>query len=304
MWKYFAELLKGVAFLRIERTRVRSHNSPTPMKFPCFSSDGAGSFTGAGVLFRMALIALASVGSLEAQSITFGSVSPTATNYSGDLGDYQTTLGGVINDFTYPAFNVTVTDGSGGGELLIGQNFLAICVNISYPGLNTGTFNLSTDGSTLSYDIDGDGAVYGDSWAVSRTAKFNAIRDIIAVYGADLVALAGVDDEQFQFRVTALNFALAEIYIDGVASVDPLTTGNVQFRDSLGSDLSGAVLDYFNEYMAVAGTGEGAGYTLYAAGVTGYANQDVILIPVPEPGAAMLAGAAGVLGLMRRRRSA
>lgn len=236
------------------------------------------------------------------QTVTFGSVSPTPTDLAGGLSPsseflYLSTIGGSNVDLTFPGYNVIVTSGSNGGEALTGQTFLAICVNVSYPSMSGGTFDLSTDGSTLSYDVNST-----DVWSVSRAAKYGAIRDIIADHGNTLI---GLDQNglEFQERMTAMTFAFAQIAIDGSGEPDPLNVGGAQFRWRDGSALSGNILDYFNEYMASAGTGSGDALTLYSAGVGGTSNQDVILIPVPEPSAALLGGLAGVAVFLRRRRA-
>lgn len=236
------------------------------------------------------------------QTVTFGSVSPTPTDLAGGLNSsseflYLSTIGGTNIDLTFPGYNVIVTGGSNGGEALTGQSFLAICVNVSYPGMSAGTFDLSTDGSTLSYDVNST-----DVWSVARTAKYNAIRDIIADHGGWLV---GLDQNglEFQERMTAMTFAFAQISIDGSGEPDPLIAGGAQFRWRNGDELSGNILDYFNEYMASAGTGSGNSLTLYSAGISGTSNQDVILIPVPEPSAALLGGLAGFAVVLRRRRA-
>lgn len=260
---------------------------------PCFFRNLLGS----------SLTALACAAPLKAQdTITFGSVTPTAST----LGEYDITLGGVsfsddndpANGLTFPAYNVSVTSGTGAGASLVGQNFLAICVNLHYPGLSPAEMNLSTDGSTLSYAIAGNPNVWDDF----RLQKYNAMIDIIAAFGGGLVGMPQNDD--FQNRITALNFALAEISVDGIATTDPLTTGNAQFRNRGGSELADDVLGYFNDYLAAIGAGESGGYLLYAAGVTGETNQDVILIPVPEPTVSLLAGIAGLAVFARRRRNA
>lgn len=256
------------------------------------------------------LLALTGIVPLSAQSITFGpgSISPTPTGISGFLNQYQSYIGGSTAPLSYPAFDVTVTGGADGGELLIGQSFLAICVNVSYEGLSAGDFALSTDGSSISYDIDGAGGAFGESWAnpVSNTVKYNAMRDIMALHGSHLVSLDR-NSAEFQYRITALNFLFAEIGVDGIADVDPLSTGEIRFSagvDPAYADDFAAVVDYYNEYLGAIGSVEDNDYVLYAAGVTGFENQDVILIPVPEPTVAVLAGAAGLVGLVRRRRTA
>jgi hypothetical protein len=255
-------------------------------------------------LLGISLLALTCAAPLQAQdTITFGFVSQTP--WSVGLGEYDVTLGGVSysddndpqNGLTFPAYNVTVTSGTGVGATLIGQNFLAICVNLHYPGLSPAEMDLSADGSSLSYAIPGNPNV----WDAFRVQKYNAIIDIVAAFGSGLAAMP--QDDDFQNRITALNFALTEIAVDGIAETDPLTNGNAQFRYRGGSELDGDVLGYFNDYMAAIGSGESGGYLLYAAGVTGETNQDVILIPVPEPTVALLGGMAGLAMLSRRRRT-
>lgn len=260
-----------------------------------------------GATVFSALLAI-SPSDLKAQSPTveFGFVTETQTGTSGFLGQYQAVIGGSSTPLTYPAYNVTVVGGANGGELLLGQSFLAICVNVSYPGLVAGEYGLSTNGDSITYDIDGAGSTFGESWDTNQTSKYNAMRDIIATHGSALVSLATTDQTQFQYRITALNFVLAEIGVDGIADVNPLTNGNMQFYSggtAYDADFA-AVQGYYNEYLAAIGNGEGAGYTLYSAGTDSFSAQDVILLPIPEPGAPLLAGAAAMLGFLRRRRVA
>ena len=257
--------------------------------------------------FGTIVAAVCSTGGLNAQNvIAFDTVTATPTDLAGYVNDFNVVLGGTtVTNANYPGFNVHVGSGTGTGAALVGQSYLALCVNISYPDpISNLPYNLAPDASVLSYDIDGAGGSFGDSWATANAAnKYAAIRDIVATFGG---TLTGLDQSslEFQQRVVAMTFAFAEIVVDYDNTVGSLgiATGNARFFEQDGSPISSAVATYYQQALDAIGNGSGNSYTLYAAGIPEFSNQDVILIPIPEPSGIVLLGAAGLLVLGRRRR--
>lgn len=206
------------------------------------------------------------------------------------------------------AFTLTVGAGTGAAAALVGQQFLGFCVNFGFGDPDAGVgYTLSTNGNDLSYDPDDVGNPVPDLWAVNRTAKYDAIRDVISAYGAGIASL-DQNTADFQQRALGLSMALWEITADydpiaGLGSLS-LVGGDYQLYDINGIALTNtdASYGYFQQYILSAGTGVGAGSTLYGAGTADRNYQDVILVPVPEPATTLLGGLA-LLGFMRRKRS-
>ena len=233
--------------------------------------------------------------------INFSVVDGTPINHAGGANIYRSEELGVIRDgLTFNAFNVTVGSGSGAAESLVGQSYLALCINLRYEGPAADLdYTYVTDSASLNYE-----AGSGDFWDANRAAKYTAVSIVIAALGSDLVSMnqAGAD---FQEWMVAMSFALSEIIADYDGTTDSLSlaAGNNQFRNVLDdSPISGSLFAKYQQAIGHISTEADPGFTLQTAIINNTTNQDVILIPVPEPTVVSLAGILGALGLFRRRR--
>lgn len=263
-------------------------------------------------------LVFASAGGLVAQTFQFSSVSDTPILYAGAPGNYSVTENAVSaalpepsgtavtnNLFSFNAFNVRVVSGTGDAAALDGQDFLAFCVNLGYPGPATGVeFGYGTDASGFGYVPTGSNGA--DYWGVQRIEKFNAIKDVMKAFGAPL---AGGDQNSagYQEWIMALTLGLNEIVADfGTADFGRLDAGDLQV--SLTSTDPDQIATWANiqsnlaQIFAEAGSGNGADFTLFTASIADTQYQDLVMIPVPEPSAALLTGAALLFGVIRRRR--
>lgn len=262
--------------------------------------------------FLSAAFALASTAVLTAQTIQFSSADPTPTNAAGASGLYRIIENSVSpnspyrdDSYSLAGFNVTVGSGTGAGMALVGQNFLALCVNIGYAGPDSSTYAYSTDGTGLGY-IPENGA--RDYWATDAPAKLTAIRNILAVYGTPL---GGMDQNlsEFQEWTVALTLVLNEIVADfGTTDFGSLSAGDLQAYqaslDPAGTDpLPASILQKYQLALGQINNNRGNEIVLHTATIPGSAVQDVVFFAIPEPSAALLAGAAALLGVVRRRRA-
>jgi len=257
--------------------------------------------------FLSAAFALASMAGLSAQTIAFSSFDPTPTNVAGASGLYRIIENSVSpnspysdDSYSLSGFNVTVGSGTGAGQALVGQDFLALCVNIGYAGPDASTYAYSTDGTGLSY-VPENGA--RDYWATDASAKLTAIRNILAVYGTPL---GGMNQNlgEFQEWTVALTLVLNEVVADfGTANFGSLSEGDLQAYQAGGTTaLPASILLKYQSALAEINNGRGNEIVLHTATIGGSAVQDVVFFAIPEPSAAMLVGAAALLGTLRRRR--
>lgn len=234
--------------------------------------------------------------------INFSAVSDTPTTHTGGANIFRSTELGVNNDtLSFNAFNVTVGSGTGAAEGLVGQSFLALCINLRYesPAANL-DYVYSNGSELLSYNPTGS----GDFWNNAREAKYTAINNVIAALGSNLVAMDQSGPE-FQEWMVAMSFALSEIIADydGTVGSLSLTAGNNQFSYiSNGQPVDGSIYSKYQQAIGYISTAAAPGSSLRLATIDNSVNQDVILIPVPEPSMVSLAGLMGALGLLRRRR--
>lgn len=236
-------------------------------------------------------------GSVSAQTgmISFDDpVEPTNSYYQS----YAFNHAGDIETHAYKPFTVVVDYGTGAASSLVGETYLAFCVNPVYttPGAGT-SFNYATNASVLSYDINGV-----DYWSINATAKYDALKDIFATYANQLLTLDPASQESAYLN-TAIGLAISEIVMDydGTFASFNLNSGNSIVTNPDFTAISGAVLDYYSGITSVVGSGVGKGFTLHAAGENTHNSQDLVFFNVPEPGSAFLLLTAG-LGLIFRRR--
>ena len=218
------------------------------------------------------------------------------------FGVYRSNEAGVVRDnLTFDAFNVTVGSATGAAESLVGQSYLALCINLRYEAPAAGLdYTYVTDSTAMSYE-----AGSGDFWDANRAAKYTAVSNVIAALGSDLVAMNQAGDPQFEEWMIAINFALSEIIADYDGTVDSLSlaAGNNQFSNAFDdSPISGSLSDKYLQAISHISTQADPAFVLQAAVINNSTNQDVILIPVPEPSVISLAGILGAFGLLRRRR--
>jgi len=233
--------------------------------------------------------------------INFNAVTDTPTTFTGGTGIYRAVELGVENDtLSYNGFNVTVGSGTGAAASLAGQSFLALCINLRYESPAAGQdYTYSTDSSLLSYNPDGN----GDFWDDNASGKYTAISNMVAQMSPILV---GLDQSQAEFQewMVAMSFALSEIIADYNGSVNSLNLedGRNQFYYQNDVSIDGAVYAKYQQAIGYIGTAAPEGFVLQTASINNTTNQDVILIPVPEPSVISLAGILGAFGLLRRRR--
>lgn len=233
--------------------------------------------------------------------INFSAVTDTPTTITGGTGIYRAVELGVNNDaLSFNGFNVTVGAGTGAAESLVDQSFLALCINLRYESpAASQDYTYSTDSSLLSYNPDGN----GDFWDDNTAGKYTAISNIIAQMSPVLV---GLDQNQAEFQewMVAMNFALSEIIADYNGNFNSLNleAGRNQFFYQNGDSIDGAVYAKYQQAIGYIGTAAPGDFVLQTASINNTINQDVILIPVPEPSVISLAGILGAFGLLRRRR--
>ena len=233
--------------------------------------------------------------------INFSVVDETPINFAGGANIYRSEELGVIRDgLTFNAFNVTVGSGTGAAASLVGQSYLALCINLRYeaPAADL-DYTYVTDGASLNYE-----AGSGDFWDANRAAKYTAVSNVIAALGSDLVSM-NQGEAEFQEWMVAMSFALSEIIADydGTVGSLSLASGDNQFRNVLDdSPISGSLLAKYQQAIGHISTPADPAFVLQAAVINNTTNQDVILIPVPEPSVISLAGILGAFGLLRRRR--
>lgn len=230
-----------------------------------------------------ATILLFAVSTSKAQTIQFN----VTGNYSG-APSYYWVQGWSAASYQSITFSLTATSGTGTANPLVGQSFLAFCVNSIYPDPSNSTvLNFSTDGSTLSYYVGGSPPVGGgptNAWAVNTTLKYNALKDIFYTYAGQLNTLSKTSTA-YHDLVAGINLAISEIVLDydGTSASLDLTSGDAKTYASPPNNPipSSAALTYFNTIKnSIAGSGVGAGFTLYSAGLTGEDDQDIIFFPV------------------------
>ncbi|WP_461089712.1 DUF7507 domain-containing protein [Spirosoma gilvum] len=219
-----------------------------------------------------------------AQDIQFTNVSSTPTTNIPVYRYYNANDGSspYWNNLNIPYYNfkMTVTGAIGAAAALNGHAVQGFCVNPLFDDPNSSVlYTYATDGSQLSYDLG-----LGDNWAVNRTLKFNAIKNIFATYYTQLATMDWTT-QAYGDLSAAIGMAISEIVMDydGTAASLDLNSGNSTITESGGTTpiTSGNALTIFNTIKnSVINNGSGTNFTLYVASNSGNTKQDVIFFDV------------------------
>lgn len=263
---------------------------------------GSRSIFGAGCAICLSLCLVART---DAQSIILDNVTNTDSAF---IPAYRYTQNGLdpYGPISFYNFLFEVSSGTGLGAGLVGGSYMGFCVNTFFSDPADGYQMLvDTTGSVLSYSWNGS----PDYWNINTALKMDAFRDVLANYSLALVTTP-VASTDFGRMIAAFSMLAAEIALDydGTSGSLNLSAGANRVADPSGNPVSGVVLDLYNDMKASVGSGDGAGFVIYAAAwpdpnpATG--AQDMIFFntsaAIPEASTILLS--LGAMALIARRR--